>query len=87
MTIAAILALTVVALAAGAYAYLLYSPKPRMPSLDIDTLTIGPQRSLTAEPSIYATAAAASLQELCAVARKYRCVGRLIKCRCTLNVL
>jgi hypothetical protein len=33
MTIAAILALAVVALAGGAYAYLVYSPKPQMPSL------------------------------------------------------
>jgi hypothetical protein len=32
MTIAAILALAVGALAAGAYAYLVYSPKPQMPS-------------------------------------------------------
>ncbi|MGB8902047.1 MAG: hypothetical protein WCC90_23615, partial [Methylocella sp.] len=33
MIIAAILALAVVAFAAGAYAYLVYSPKPQMPSL------------------------------------------------------
>ena len=33
MTIAAILALAVVAFAAGAYAYLVYSPKTQMPSL------------------------------------------------------
>jgi hypothetical protein len=33
MTIAAILALAVVALAGGGYAYLVYSPKPQMPSL------------------------------------------------------
>jgi hypothetical protein len=36
MTIAAILALAVVAFAAGAYAYLVYSPKPRMPSLSTE---------------------------------------------------
>jgi GH15 family glucan-1,4-alpha-glucosidase len=30
---------------------------------------------------------AASLQELCAAVRNCRCAGRLIKCRCTLNVL
>jgi hypothetical protein len=33
MTIAAILALALVALATGAYAYLVYSPTPQMPSL------------------------------------------------------
>jgi hypothetical protein len=31
MTIVAILALAVVALAGGGYAYLVYSPKPQMP--------------------------------------------------------
>ena len=36
MTIAAILALTVVAFAAGAYAYLVYSPIPQMPSLSTE---------------------------------------------------
>ena len=36
MTIAAILALAVVALAGGAYAYLVYSPKPQMPSLSTE---------------------------------------------------
>jgi hypothetical protein len=36
MTIAAILALALVALATGAYAYLVYSPKPQMPSLSSD---------------------------------------------------
>jgi hypothetical protein len=36
MTIAAILALAVVAFAAGAYAYLVYSPKPQMPSLSTE---------------------------------------------------
>jgi hypothetical protein len=41
----------------------------------------------TAEASIYAAAAVATLQELCAAVRNCRCVGRLIKCRCTLNVL
>jgi hypothetical protein len=34
MTRVAILALAVVALAGGAYAYLVYSPKPQMPSLN-----------------------------------------------------
>jgi polyhydroxybutyrate depolymerase len=34
MTIVAILALAVVALAGSAYAYLVYSPKPQMPSLN-----------------------------------------------------
>jgi len=33
------------------------------------------------------SATVASLQELCAAVRNCRCVGRLIKCRCTLNVL
>ena len=36
MTIAAILALAVVAFAASAYAYLVYSPKPQMPSLSTE---------------------------------------------------
>ena len=36
MTIAAILAVALVALAAGAYAYLVYSPKPQMPSLSTE---------------------------------------------------
>jgi hypothetical protein len=36
MTIAAILALALVALATGAYAYLVYSPKPQMPPLSSD---------------------------------------------------
>ena len=36
MTIAAILALAVVAFAAGAYAYFVYSPKPQMPSLSTE---------------------------------------------------
>jgi len=43
--IAAILALVVVALAGGAYAYLVYSPKPQMPSLSSKiehaTMTVG----------------------------------------------
>jgi len=37
-------------------------------------------RSLTAEVSVYATAVVASLQDLCAALRKFRCIGPPIKC-------
>jgi hypothetical protein len=48
---------------------------------------IAGHRNLTGEALIYAAATVASLQELCAAVRNCRYAGRLIKCRCTLNVL